>query len=45
MIDERDEGGLPKSGSVRDGFAWHESSIGYANGIACVCYVLCYVVL
>jgi len=27
------EGGLPKAAAVRDGFAWHESAIGYANGI------------
>lgn len=33
MIDEREEGGLAKSGSVRDGYAYHESAIGYANGI------------
>jgi hypothetical protein len=33
MIGIRTEGGLPKSGAVRDGFAWHESAIGYANGI------------
>lgn len=33
MIGIRSEGGLPKSGAVRDGFAWHEAAIGYANGI------------
>lgn len=33
LIGSRKEGGLPKSGAVRDGFAWHESAIGYANGI------------
>lgn len=33
MVGKRTEGGLPKTGAVRDGFAWHESSIGYANGI------------
>lgn len=33
VIGTRTEGGLPKSGSVRDGFAWHESALGYANGI------------
>jgi hypothetical protein len=33
IIGIRKEGGLPKSGAVRDGFAWHESAIGYANGI------------
>lgn len=33
MIGIRAEGGLPKAGAVRDGFAWHESAIGYANGI------------
>lgn len=33
VIGIRDEGGLPKAGAVRDGFAWHESAIGYANGI------------
>lgn len=33
MIGTRTEGGLPKAGAVRDGFAWHESAIGYANGI------------
>lgn len=33
VVGIRDEGGLPKTGAVRDGFAWHESAIGYANGI------------
>lgn len=33
MIEEREEGGLPKAGAVRDGFAWHERAIGYANGL------------
>lgn len=33
MIGTRAEGGLPKAGAVRDGFAWHEAAIGYANGI------------
>ena len=33
MIEERDEGGLPKAAAIRDGFAWHESALGYANGI------------
>lgn len=33
MIDDREEGGLPKTGNIRDGFAWHESAVGYANGI------------
>ena len=33
MIGIRTEGGLPKAAAVRDGYAWHESSIGYANGI------------
>jgi hypothetical protein len=33
VIGIRSEGGLPKSGAVRDGFAYHESAIGYANGI------------
>ncbi len=33
LIGVRDEGGLPKAAAVRDGFAWHETSIGYANGI------------
>lgn len=33
MIGIRAEGGLPKAGAVRDGFAWHESAVGYANGI------------
>jgi len=33
MIGIRDEGGMAISGSLRDGYAWHESAIGYANGI------------
>lgn len=33
MIGIRAEGGLPKTGAVRDGFAWAESAIGYANGL------------
>lgn len=33
VIGTRTEGGLPKSGAVRDGYAWHESAIGYANGM------------
>ena len=27
------DGGLPKAAAIRDGFAWHESALGYANGI------------
>lgn len=33
MIEEMEEGGLPIAATVRDGFAWHESAIGYANGM------------
>jgi hypothetical protein len=33
MIGIRKEGGLSKTGALRDGYAWHESAIGYANGI------------
>lgn len=33
VIGIRDEGGLSKTGSVRDCYAYHESAIGYANGI------------
>lgn len=33
VIGTRTEGGLAKSGAVRDGYAWHESAIGYANGM------------
>lgn len=33
LIGIRAEGGLAKAGAVRDGYAWHESAIGYANGI------------
>ncbi len=33
VIGIRAEGGLPKAGAVRDGFAWHEAALGYANGI------------
>lgn len=32
MISDREEGGLPIATGVRDGFAWHESAIGYATG-------------
>ncbi len=33
IVGKRKEGGLPKTSTLRDGFAWHESAIGYANGI------------
>ena len=33
MIGTRTEGGMAKAAAVRDGYAWHESAIGYANGI------------
>lgn len=34
VIGDRDEGGLALgAGDVRTGYAWHESAIGYANGI------------
>ena len=33
IIGKRKEGGLPVASKLRDGFAWHESAIGYANGI------------
>ena len=33
MIGKRKEGGLPIAGALRDGFAWHETAIGYANGL------------
>lgn len=33
VIEARTEGGLPKTGSVRDGFAWHRSAVGLAVGI------------
>jgi hypothetical protein len=33
MIGIRVEGGLPKAGAVRDGFAWDAKAIGYANGL------------
>lgn len=33
IIETRDEGGLPKSGSVRTNLAWHKSAVGLAIGI------------
>ncbi len=33
MIETRDEGGLPTSGSDREGFAYHSSAVGLAIGI------------
>ena len=33
IIETRDEGGLPLSGSTRTSFAWHESAVGLAIGI------------
>ena len=33
LIGKRAEGGMAKTAAVRDGYAWHESAIGYANGI------------
>jgi len=33
LIETRTEGGLDLSGSVREGFAWHESAVGVAVGI------------
>ena len=33
LIGTRATGGLPKAAAVRDGFAWHEDAVGYANGI------------
>jgi len=32
-IGTRAEGGMAKAAAVRDGYAWHESAVGYANGI------------
>ncbi len=34
IVGDRDEGGLPKSGNDRTGFAFHRSAIGVAVGIA-----------
>ena len=34
VIGNRTEGGLPKSGNVRDSFFFHKTAIGYAEGIA-----------
>lgn len=34
VIGERDEGGLPKAGAIRDSFFYHKSAIGYAEAIA-----------
>ena len=33
VIGTRAEGGMAKAAAVRDGYAWHETAIGYANGI------------
>lgn len=33
VIETRVEGGLPRSGLIRDGFAWHKSAVGLAVGI------------
>lgn len=33
IIETRDEGGLSKTGNIRDCWAWHESAVGLAIGI------------
>lgn len=32
LIEDRDEGGLSKTGNIQDNYAWHESAIGMAIG-------------
>lgn len=33
VVGTRTEGGLAKNSALRDGYAWHESAVGYACGI------------